>query len=127
MLNVLQRTRDVENPVLHWQLESSKFPITEGRLEWIKGQFGISAGANEEYRIEFQVVKGSAESNSFVTVDDLDFLQEAVCDFKPHQAQTTTSTTQTTPLTTPEPTEPPGRKSFQKFLHEVLIVIQFFS
>ena len=106
-LNVFQRIKDQEDPVLFWQLGEFVDP---DKPEWIKGQFEISANPEEieEYRIEFQAVRGSNEMG-YIAIDDIDFLQTESCEFKPEAAKPIITTTTTTP-TTPQPTEPPGRK-----------------
>ena len=51
---------------------------------------------------------------SFVAVDEFEFLQTEICEFKPDQA------IPTEPPTTPTPTEPPGRKYKLTALHQNL-------
>ena len=102
-LNVFQRIKDVEDPILFWQLGEFVDP---DKPEWIKGQFEIAADENiQEYRIEFQAVRGANEMG-YIAIDDIDFLQTELCEFKPTEAKpiiTTTPAPTTTPTTTPKP------------------------
>ena len=125
-LLVLQRIKNVDNPVLKWELDESY--IGEDP-KWIHAQFPMAAETGQEYRVrslskknfkrsldflirffqvEFQAIRGRNEFG-FIALDDLDFLGVESCDFKPQNAEPTTSTT-VKMSTTPVPTEPPGRK-----------------
>lgn len=101
-LQVFVRYLNQEDPVLFWSLENPE-------ERWMKGSFEINADNVEEYRVQFQAIRGS-NSQGFIVLDDLDFLGVELCEFRPEEAKPTTTSAPTIPSTTPVPTEPPNRK-----------------
>ena len=135
---VLQRIKNVDNPVLKWELDES---FIGEDPKWIHAQFPMTAEPGQEYRVrlkslgtfccqtenisgiffqvEFQAIRGQNEFG-FIALDDLDFLGVESCEFKPQKAKPTTTTTAKV-STTAVPTEPPGRKRFLTAISEAVV------
>ena len=126
-MRILQRIKDVEDPILLWQLDES----FATRNQWIKGRVEIVAPDSiEEYRIEVQAVRGLNE-NGFIAVDDFtlaDLCDICECMLIPNEANppTTTTPAATTTTSSTEPTEPPDCKLLKlPFSHSHPSLINF--